>query len=235
MNVVAKHRRRVNGFDDVAREIVGMRSHKADASNSGDFCNGAEQFDEAHVPWRGIAIRVDSLAEELDFGVAAVDQAPDFVENRGAGATALRTARVRHDAISARVVAALDDGQISAEGIVAGGNFGFECFLRVEGKTSDAAAARFQLREHLGQFAITCRAADHAHPRRATEDFLAFLLREAAENADDLFFAERAAKIAEARKNFLRGLLANAARVVENEISGGGRVHLLISARSEER
>src|SRR6185437_11377796 len=103
----------------------------------------------------------------------------------------------------------------------------------VEVEAGDAAAARFQLREHLGQFAIAGRAADYAHPRRATEDFLAFLLGQAAENADDFFFAERAAKIAEARKNLLRGLLANAARVVEDQIGGGGRVHLLIPAREE--
>src|SRR6185437_8237375 len=139
MNVVAESGGRVDGVDDVAREIVGMRSHKAHAANPGDFRNGAQQFHKSEMPRRGIAIRVDSLAEELDFGVAAVDKAADFVEDSGAGAAALRTARVRHDAISARVVAALDDGQIGAKGIVAWRDFGFECFLRVEGKTSDAA------------------------------------------------------------------------------------------------
>src|SRR5579864_6884575 len=107
MNVIAERGGCVDGFDDVAREIVGMRSHKADAADSGDFRNGAQQFHEGHIPWRGIAIRIHRLAEELHFGVAAVDQAANFVENRGAGAAALRTARVRYDAIRASVITAL--------------------------------------------------------------------------------------------------------------------------------
>ena len=45
----------------------------------------------------------------------------------------------------------------------------------------------FQFRDQIGQLAVARRAAHQAHPGRALEDLLAFLLRDAAQHADNFF------------------------------------------------
>ena len=64
--------------------------------------------------------------------------------------------------------------------MVAPGQFGLEGFVGVGVQAGDAALARFQLRQQQRQLAIAGRAADQAHPRRALENALALLLRDAA-------------------------------------------------------
>ena len=154
----------------------------------------------------GIAIGIDGLAEQLDFGVARRRQGVATSASTGlAGAAALRPARVRHNAVGAGVVAALDDREVGAEGIIAARDFRFEGFVRVEIEAHHAAPAGFELRREVRKLAIAGRAADQADPRRALENVFAFLLREAAEHADDFRSACRAATIRRAaRKLFAR-------------------------------
>ncbi len=71
----------------------------------------------------------------------------------------------------------------------------------------------------FGQIAIARRAAHQAHPRRALENFFAFLLRHAAKHADHFpVRLRREFEVVEPLKHFLRGFFADAARVVEQEI-----------------
>src|SRR5439155_19322935 len=92
----------------------------------------------------------------------------------------------------------------------------------------------FQSREHIRQFAVTCRTTDQPHPRRALENLFAFLLRHAAQHSDDLAFALFLPVFTQTRENFLRRLFANAASVVKDQGSGFRRLYLLIPARQQE-
>src|SRR5437899_13065943 len=96
--------------------------------NVGD---GQQQLRETHPSWRWIGVRIDRLPEKLNFGVAQVRELPDFPQNRIARAATLRAPRVRHDAVRAGFVAAFDDGQVRAPGIVAPRHFGLKRFVRV--------------------------------------------------------------------------------------------------------
>ena len=126
---------------------------------------------------------------------------------------------MRHHAVGAGVVAAFDDGDVGADGIVAAGDFGLECLVGIEIEAHHAAAAGFEFVHQLRKLPVACRAAHQADPRRALENFFAFLLRDASEHADDFAGVSRGrAPFAEARKNFLRGFFANAAGVVEDQI-----------------
>src|SRR5690349_21499719 len=98
MNVLAESGGGVNGADNFAREIVGMRSGEAHAANAGHSGDGTEEFGEIHTRGRRITIGIYGLAEELDFHEARLHEVTNFVENGPAGAAALRPARVRHDA-----------------------------------------------------------------------------------------------------------------------------------------
>ena len=173
------------------------------------------------------------MPEELNFRVARVGQPAHLFQDRCARAAALRPARERHDAIGARLVAALDDRQIGAKWIVAPRNFRFKGRVGVGVQAHDAAVSGFQLRNQIGQLAVTRRAAHQANPGRALEDLFAFLLRDAAQNADNFFFAGIFPVGPEAREYFLGGLFANAAGVIEDQPGRVDRFHLLVSAAEE--
>ena len=65
--------------------------------------------------------------------------------------------------------------------------------------------------------------------RRALEDLLAFLLRHAAEHAENLALAGLALELLQAVEDLLLGLVADAAGVVENQVRRLRRLHLLIA------
>src|SRR5580704_14628903 len=109
MHMVAERRDSVDGSDDVAGEIARVGGSEAHAADAGDLAHCREEFSEGTLPFR-VAVGVDVLAEELDFGVAAIGHTLRFGEDYGGRAAALFAARVRDDAVSAELVAALDDG-----------------------------------------------------------------------------------------------------------------------------
>ena len=60
---------------------------------------------------------------------------------------------------------------------------------RIEAQAGDAPVAGLQLHQHFGQLRVAGRAGHQADVRRALEDLLAFLLRHAAEHAEDFALA----------------------------------------------
>ena len=80
VNVIAEHRILVDGVDDVLDEIARVRSGEAHAADAVDFAHGAQQTRKIPTGRRWIAIAVDVLAEQLDFGVAHSRQVARFVE-----------------------------------------------------------------------------------------------------------------------------------------------------------
>src|ERR1039457_344251 len=234
MDMVAEHGILVDGVDNVLDEIARMRGREADAADAVDAANLAKQADEVPAAGRRVAVAVDVLAEQLDLAVAHPRQAASFLENAVAGPAALRAARERDHAVGARLVAALNDRDVGAVRIVATREGRIERFVRVEAEARDAAIAGLELYQHLGQLVVAGGAGDEADERRALEDLLAFLLRDAAEHAEDLALAVVLLELLEAVKNLLLGLVADAAGVVENEAGFFGRVDLGI-ALGEER
>ena len=137
---------------------------------------------------------------------------------------------MRDNAVGAGVIAAFDDGQEGADGIVAAGHFGLEGFIGVELETRDTGFAGFELRQELRQDAITCGTTNHAYPRSTLENSLPFLLGDATKNADDFVLAALSAKITEAGEDFLSSLFADAAGVEEDEAGFFGGINLPIAA-----
>ena len=70
--------------------------------------------------------------------------------------------------------------------MIAAGEFGLEGFVGIKVEASDAPPAGFQLRDQVGQLAVTRRAAHEADPRSAFKYFFAFLLRQTAQDTDNL-------------------------------------------------
>ena len=133
-------------------------------------------------------------------------------------AAALFAARVRDDAVGAELVAAFDDGDVSAVGILARGEFGFECLVGLPVvEAGDAILAGFESAEHLGQLAIRGGTGDERDVRRALEDLLAFLLRDTAKHAEAFAGLVQLLVVVEAIEDFLFGFVADGAGVVEDQ------------------
>jgi hypothetical protein len=233
VHVIADRRVRVHGVDDGAHEIARVRSGVADAADARNFGHARQQGREIPAGRRRIAIAVHVLPQQLDFGVALLGQAARFRHHALAGAAALRTARERHHAIGARFVAAFDDRDVGAVGIVAARERRVESLFGIEAQAGDVAVAGFDLHQHLTQPRIARRPGHQADVRRALEDLLAFLLRHAPQHAENLAFAGFALEILQAIENLLLGLIANAASVVEDQVRLFGRLHLRIALLDE--
>src|SRR4029077_1734643 len=118
-----------------------MRSRKADAPDAVDFADATQHARKIPAGRRRVAITIDVLAEQLDFGIAYARQFARFLENALTCAATLRTSREGHHAIGAGFVAALDDGDVGAVRIVAAREGRVERFLGGQAQASDVAVA----------------------------------------------------------------------------------------------
>src|ERR1039458_2367747 len=122
-------------------------------------------------------------------------------------AAALLAPCVRNHAVGAELVAALDDRDIAAIGVLTGGELGFEGLAALPVvEARDARFAGFEAREHLGQLAVGGRSGDQRYIRRPFKDLLAFLLCHAPQNGEALPFPVLALVFVEAVENLLLGL-----------------------------
>src|SRR5215471_8921094 len=126
-------------------------------------------------------------------------------------ATLLATARVWHDAISAELVAAFDNGN---EGDIPGGarrrrhipHFTSGAFIEI----NDAAFTFERPRNQLRQTIRSSRARNHRDHGAGVKDRRAFQLRHTTHHADEGLVAEAPAPdLADARKDLVRRALAN--------------------------
>ena len=144
-------------------------------------------------------------------------RASSSTESRSAAA--LLAARVRNDAVGAELVAAFDDGDVSAMRIAARGELGLESLIGLAVvETGDAGCSCFDLHQHLWQIAVRCRAGDQRDIGRALENLLAFLLGHAAQHGKLLALLLQLLDVIQTVEDFLLGLIANRAGVIEDEV-----------------
>src|ERR1019366_1041293 len=113
MHMVAQRWNRIDRINYIFGEITRMRGGETHAPNASDLPDGREQLRERH-PARWIAIRVYVLPEQLDLGEARVGHPPRLGQDGRRSSAAFLTAGVRHHAVCTELVAAFDDGDVSA-------------------------------------------------------------------------------------------------------------------------
>src|SRR5208282_5373865 len=129
-----------------------------------------------------------------------------FSQHGGRRPAALLAACVRNDAVSAELVATLDDGDVSAMRIRASGELGLESLLGLTiVESRDVLASLLELREHLRELAIRRRPGNDRHIRRALEDPFAFLLGNAAKHGEALALFVQRLVVVEAVEDLLLG------------------------------
>ena len=144
VNLVAQGGMGIDGLDDVGSEVSRMRSGEPHAPHAWNFGHAREQFRKAPAGRRRIPPGIHDLAQNLDFRVTRVHQAAGLGHNLLARTAALRAARHGHNAERAALVAAFDDGQISAEADCRGGSTRSQSNPRCRAK--DPSPAGFRIR-----------------------------------------------------------------------------------------
>ena len=85
----------------------------------------------------------------------------------------------------------------------------------------------------MWQIAIGCRTADQRDVGRPFKNFLAFLLSHTAQDAELLSLGGEFFEISQTMKDFLLGLVADGAGVIEDQFGRFHRLHLLITLGHE--
>ena len=230
MHVIAERRDRINGFHNIVPKVPRMRGREPHPAYSGNLSNGSQQL-RKRLFFRRIPIRVYVLAEQLNLAIAKIGHLPGLGEHGLRCPAAFLAAGKRHHAVGTELVASLDDRDVAAVRIGAGGKLGLETLIGLAvvetGNTNQAADhspglifrnPSFELCEHLGQIPIGSRPAHQRDMRRTLKDLLAFLLRDASEHAESLSLRFELLEIGQAMKHLLLGLVADRAGVVQNQI-----------------
>ena len=107
-------------------------------------------------------------------------------------------------------------------GVGAGGEFGVEGLVGLAVvEAGDAGLAGFEAGQHVGKVAVAGGAGDDRDVGGAVEDFGALLLGYAADDGEALPFTVELLVLVEAMEDFLLGLVADGAGVVEDEAGVG--------------
>ena len=220
-----------------------MRAREPDPLHAVD---GVHRFQQAaEIAGRIVRRRVvvDDLAEQLYLTVACIGRFADLRQDVGLRAHPLVPSRIRDDTEAAELVAPFDDRDVGLHRIGAPGHPRREAHIAVRVEVdqrdgsrfaaADSRPARIDSRPLLAPFlcrpgdqhrqlADGLRTDDHVGDAgQASENGLAFLLRDASGNGDNRvvsLFGSELPQLAEPRVELLLGALAHAARVDDDEV-----------------
>ncbi len=217
MHMVAERRHGIHHIDNLADKIPRMRGSKPHPPHPGDRSDRSQQLSKAFLSIR-ITVRVHVLPEQLNLRIPKVHQLPRFVKNRRRSPAALLAARIRHHAISAELVASLDNRNVAAMRIGARRVLGLKALVGgaiVE--PGNPLPAGLQLHQHLREIAVRSRPADERHIRSALKNLFALLLRHAPQDAKLFSLRSILLIIRQPVKDLLLRLVANRAGVIQHQ------------------
>src|SRR5262245_29671672 len=227
MNPLTKIVVLVDGRDNVGMEIARERGGELDSLHTGcrhraqqttERRRSLEAFQAVICLW---SITVYVLPDQVNFAIAVQSQLVYFRDDVGRQPAFLTTAGKRHDAVSTKLVTALDDryeGDIfrRPRGRRDIPHFALRAFIQVDNSSFTVQRSRNQLWQTIRR-----ASSDHdVNGRACIKDGWAFELSHTAHDADHWLVADSlATHFADARKNFVSSALAHRARVENNYVS----------------
>ena len=221
VRVVANLRVVQQHIDELVRVVPRVRARKADAADASDFRNLREQVRKV-AAFR--LVGVHRLAKERHLGNALVGRLAHFGEHVFHVAVLFRPAQVRHNTVTAALVATALDGDEGGEVVLE-----FRVFAQV-------VLAQVLVDEHLvvrqvqrafgiaqqqfRNFLVLVRAHNVTHVRESLQKFRPAILRHAAAN-DHLHVGVllvQVLELADVRDGGFLGLLAHAAGVHDDKV-----------------
>src|SRR5581483_7840396 len=107
---------------------------------------------------------------KLHFCIAKLGKGLRFPKNAVARAAALRSAGHWNYAVGAGFIAAFNDGDIRAMGIVTARKGRIESFIGIEAQAGDPAIARLELHKKLRKFCVAGRSGHQTYVRSALKN-----------------------------------------------------------------
>ena len=202
-----------HGIEQFVADIFGVTGDKADALESVDAVQPAQERGQGGAIAKRLAIGIHSLTEERDLLEAFVDKPADLVFDLLRAAGFLAPARGRDDAVGAVIVAPAHDRDPRVDAL---GTLGLpQGVLKIAEVGGDQPAAFFELVEQL-RHVHELIGADHQIDHRMLAQQLALLaLGHAAHDPDDQIFALLLELLhhAQARTHFVLGVITHRAGV----------------------
>ena len=234
MDVLAEVLAVADGRDDLVREVLWVRGHEAhaaDARHLVDHLQEVRKVRELVV----LAVGVDVLAEQRDFLIAVLHGLLDLADDVLGQAAALTAAHIRHDAVSAEVVAAVHDWHPSREAARACDGYVVRQLRLAELHVDDVTVLRLDLLHDVRELVDLVGAEHEVDVRRALDECIALFLRHAARDAEDQLrvLALEALDLANLAVDAVLRRLAHAAGVDEDEVCLLHRLRPLIADRAE--
>jgi hypothetical protein len=179
-----------------------------------------------------VVIRIHGLPEQHHLAHAIGHDALDFSYDIGEPAAALGAARGRHDAVRAPIVTPALHGNPRLHLVESARLEVLVVLLEIErrGNRSFAAAGAV---DQGRQGAIPVRADHHAHVLRLGQQLRAEPLRHAASHPDHRARLHVAAQLAEPTDDALLRVVANRARVDEDDVGAVGAIDRIVSVRGQ--
>ena len=115
MQVLAQLRLGGDGINELMAGVLGVAGHKADVIIAGHGAQQVEKVGEIDLLFQTLAIAVHVLTQQGDLLIARFHKAAELRKDIAGLAALLAAADVGHDAVGTEVVAAVHDGQPSAE------------------------------------------------------------------------------------------------------------------------
>jgi len=221
VRVMANFRIVQKNVDEFVRIVARMRACKADALDAADF--GDLRQKRGEIFGSGL-VGVNRLAKQHHFGDALVGCSADFGENVVCFAVFLGTAKIRHDAVAATLVATALDGDERAEVVVQLGVVAeivlAAVFVDEHLVVRPVQRAVSVAEQELRNFAVLVRAYDVVHVLEALQQFWPAVLGHASANNDfhvGILFAQ-VLELADVHDGGFLGLFAYAAGVHDDDV-----------------
>ena len=236
-------RQRAQRLDHARCHVPGMWTREPDPVKARDLVEALQQSSEVAggIVWR--LVMVHDLSEELDLFGSRVSRVLRLGDDVAHWTHALLPARIRDDAEGAELVAPFDDRHVRLERIEAPRDPEWKRDvverIQIQGRGSmPAVRVTFDRTIHQHRQALdVLRPDDHVDGARSREDGVTFLLRDASGDGDNRAvagFEPVVMNFAEPREQLLFGLLANAARVDDDDIGVAIVVSGLVARLLEE-
>ena len=218
--------------DDVLAHVLRVRARVTDPAHAVERVQLAEQLRERRALRPEVAaVGVDVLAEERELGHAVGREPAALVDQLGERARHLAAARRGHDAVRAVAVAA--DGDLHP-GLDLARPLGRQ--VAREALELEEALRRERVRgEELGELVDLARAEGDVDERELAEDLLLDRLRPAAPDADQPLGVAPLEHLGlvQVRDEAVVRLLADRARVEQDQVGIGALGHLAVAERVE--
>src|SRR3989338_2213725 len=224
MNVVADVRLSGDGGDELVRHVLGMRCRKTHTDRPVD---GSYRRQKVCKVFSIIPVRIHILAEERHFLEPAGDEVLNFTNNAGKRAAPFASARERHDAERAKLVASPHHRNPGADAIGPERN-DVVIIFHARQPDRDPFLPRQSSFNKIGQLSIFVGTDDQVDKRLRLHQVLPQAFGHASQNADDNAWIAllEMFEITQSAIDPGFGILADSAGIDKDDIRIGRRRHV---------